>query len=116
MLASKVSMNSQKLVDWDSFHDEFSRVFGFPAFYGRNMDAWIDCMTVLDAPDDGMTMIHCAPGEILTLEMLDADDFIRCKEQYEALVRCAAFVNKRRLDVGEPAVLELTFTFHQNKD
>ena len=32
------------IVDWDSFHDEFQRELGFFDGYGRNMDAWNDCM------------------------------------------------------------------------
>jgi hypothetical protein len=33
----------------------------------------------------------------------------RCPEQFEAVVECAAFVNFRNLDVGEPPVLMLSF-------
>jgi len=33
------------ITDWASFHDVFMHTLGFPDFYGRNMDAWIDCMT-----------------------------------------------------------------------
>lgn len=83
-------------------------VFGFPAFYGKNMDAWIDCMTSLDKPEEGMSTVHCASGSILTLELNNANDFAkRCPEQYEALVHCAEFVNTRRIEVGETAVLAL---------
>ena len=66
------------------------------------MDAWIDCMTSLDMPDDGMSIVRCAPGTVLTLELNNASDFAsRCPEQYEALVHCAEFVNTRRVDIGE---------------
>lgn len=74
------------------------------------MNAWIDCMSSLDRPDDGMSMVHCAVGSILTIELNHASDFAsRCPEQYEALADCAQFVNKRRLDIGEAAVLALDF-------
>jgi hypothetical protein len=33
----------------------------------------------------------------------------RCPEIYDALVECAAFVNWRRIEKGEPAVLALSF-------
>ncbi|WP_263414268.1 barstar family protein [Terriglobus aquaticus] len=100
----------QPIRDWSSFHSEFARVFGFPAFYGKNMNAWIDCMTSLDQPDDGMSTVHCAPGSVLTLQMINAGDFAsRCPEQYEALVQCATFVNARRLELGEEPVLALDF-------
>ena len=72
------------------------------------MDAWIDCMTSLDTPDDGMSAVHCAPGTVLTLELNEVSDFAaRCPEQFEALVNCADFVNTRRAEVGEAAVLAL---------
>jgi hypothetical protein len=33
----------------------------------------------------------------------------RCPEQYRAVVDCCAFVNWRRIEVGEPAVLALSY-------
>jgi hypothetical protein len=82
------------MMDWDSFHVEFARVFGFPDFYGRNMDAWVDCITSLDAPDDGMSSIHCEGGTVMTLELENVKEFeYYCPEEYKALIECSAFVN-----------------------
>ena len=39
MIVSLARVIGRNIRNWDSFHDEFNRVFGFPAFYGRNMDA-----------------------------------------------------------------------------
>ena len=112
MIASRVSLDCEKISDWSSFHEEFARVFGFPDFYGKNMDAWIDCMTSLDAPDDGMSNVHCEPGAVLTLELENVKSFAsRCPELYEALIECSAFVNWRRLEVGESSVLALSFRY-----
>ena len=47
--------------DWDTFQDTFAQALGFPGFYGRNMDAWIDCLTYADE-DDGMRGITVGPG------------------------------------------------------
>jgi hypothetical protein len=33
----------------------------------------------------------------------------QCPEQYEALVECSAFVNWRRVESGEPAIIALSF-------
>jgi hypothetical protein len=41
MITSRVSLDCAKIHDWPSFHEEFSKRFGFPDFYGRNMDAWV---------------------------------------------------------------------------
>jgi hypothetical protein len=110
MIATFVSIDCPKIHDWDSFHDEFAAVFGFPDFYGRNMNAWIDCMTSLDEPDHGMTRIHAPKGNVLTMQLEGVAPF---REQYPdlyaALIECAAFVNWRRIRVGEPAVLAFSF-------
>lgn len=57
MIRSKVSLDCNKFHDWPSFHEEFAKAFGFPDFYGKNMNAWIDCMTYLDDPDAGMSTL-----------------------------------------------------------
>ena len=105
-----VKLDTRRIVDWDSFHEVFSEVFGFPDFYGRNMNAWIDCMSYLDDPPAGMTSVHVSPGDLLVLQLEDVDSFARrCAEQYEAIIECTAFVNWRRIEQGEMAVLALSF-------
>jgi RNAse (barnase) inhibitor barstar len=37
-----VILDTRRITDWNTFHDAFIELFGFPAFYERNMDAWID--------------------------------------------------------------------------
>ncbi len=103
-------IDASRIVDWSSFHGVFAQALGFPSFYGRNMDAWIDCLSCLDEPEAAMTNVHAEPGGVVTLVIDNVDDFsVRCPEQYDALVDCAAFVNWRRLEIGEPAVLALAF-------
>ena len=111
MIVSLALIQARNIHDWNSFHDEFHRVFGFPEFYGRNLNAWIDCMTCLDRPDDGMTAIHVAQGVVLGLELDDATYLKReHPEQYEAIVECSAIVNWRRIQRGDRPVLALSFT------
>jgi len=57
-MPKNIQIDGSKITDWDSFHDHFSEALGFPGFYGRNMDAWNDCMTSLDAPSDGLSSVH----------------------------------------------------------
>lgn len=105
-----VRIDTTKICHWASFHDVFSEKFGFPDFYGRNMDAWIDCMTSLDDPRAGMSKIHAPEGGVLTLQLDGVDGFAeRCPEQYRAVVDCCAFVNCRWIEVGERAVLALSY-------
>ena len=102
-----------EISDWESFHEVFQRVLGFPDFYGRNMDAWIDCLTSADV-QDGMIASEfvASEGDVLVLELLDAKDFAeRCPEQYGALIECAAFVEWRRIEVGERAILAVSAHF-----
>lgn len=115
MSPTVVEIDTRRITDWASFHDVFSEAFGFPPFYGRKMDAWVDCLTSLDKPEDGMTKVHASPGGVVVLDLVEAGDFAsRLPDQYAAVIECSAFVNWRRLQVGEPAVLALSFFFREN--
>jgi Barstar (barnase inhibitor) len=108
MQTTILTIPADKITDWDSFHSVFQAALGFPDFYGRNMDAWIDCMSYIDDPSSGMASAAVAPGELMTLRIDDAADFHRrCPEQYDALIECVAFVNYRRIADGGTPVLAL---------
>jgi len=103
-----VRIDANSIVDVDSFHTVFASAFGFPDFYGRNMNAWIDCLSYLDDPGAGMTTVHVTPGHSLPLVIDNAQDFkARCPELFADLVECAAFVNWRCIEAGDPPVLAL---------
>jgi len=103
-----IKIPADQIKDWDSFHAVFQSTLGFADFYGRNMNAWIDCMTYIDDPPSGMTEVAVPEGEVLTLRIDDAPDFRRrCPEQYDALIECSAFVNYRRMERGGAPVLAL---------
>jgi Barstar (barnase inhibitor) len=105
-----VTLDGDRITDWHSFHAVSAETFGFPEFYGRNMNAWIDCMTDVDDTNAGMTSVRVAPGEVLTIIITNATAFaLRCPEQFSALVDAAAFVNWRRVELGETAVLALAY-------
>ena len=76
---SIVEVDTADIHDWDSFHAVFSDAFGFPNFYGRNMDAWVDCLTYLDDPAAGMTRVHALAGGVVTLKLFGVTEFAaRC--------------------------------------
>jgi hypothetical protein len=105
-----VRIDTTKIYDWASFHDAFADAFGFPEFYGRNMDAWIDCLTSLDDPAAAMTTVRAPQDGVVVLQLDDANDFAsRCPEQYRAVLECSAFVNWRRLGRGERAIIALSY-------
>ncbi len=67
-------------------------------------------MSYRDDPGAGMTSVHVDRGQAVTVHLDDATEFAaRCPEQYAALVECAAFVNWRRVERGEDAIVELSF-------
>jgi hypothetical protein len=100
-----VCIDCSHISDWPSFHDVFATQMGFPPLYGRNLDAWIDCMTSLDAPEDGMTSIHCTPPDMVTLSLDHADTLPA--DIYQTLLDCAASVNRRQMEAGKPPVLAI---------
>src|SRR5262245_48675674 len=104
-----VDIPTAQIVDWATFHEVFAQTLGFPDFYGRNMGAWVDCLTYADEAD-GMRSVVVGEGDVLTLQLADAGAFAeRCPEQYEAVVECSAFVNWRRIETGQRPILALSF-------
>ena len=105
-----VKIPVSEIRDWESFHTVFAKTLGFPSFYGRNMNAWVDCMDSIDCREDGMTSVHASEGGMLVMDLGICTDFAqRCPEQYEAILDSTGFVNHRRIDVGEKPVLALSF-------
>ena len=108
MTSQIIKLETKSITDWESFHSVCAKTLGFPRYYGRNMDAWIDCMTYLDDVDAGMTSVTVAPGELFHLEVMDSADFQeRLSEIFQAFIKCATFVNRRRAEQGECPVLAL---------
>lgn len=101
-----VRIDGTEIPDFDSFHAVFRKAFGFPGFYGCNMNAWIDCMSDLSEAT-GMTTVQGSASDPVVLKL---DNCTRIPEGvFTALVECAGFVNWRRVEEGKPAVLLLAF-------
>lgn len=67
-------------------------------------------MSSLSDPEDGMTSVHCAKGQVVVLQIEHAAELkANQRNLYDTLVECAAFVNWRLIEVGEPPVLALSF-------
>jgi RNAse (barnase) inhibitor barstar len=102
-----VRVDANLITDWNTFHDVFAQTFGFPGFYGRNMNAWIDCMSYLDDPEAGMTKVHGTPTDPVVLQIDEVNGLP--VDIFDAIVECAAFVNWRRIEQGDSAILTLSF-------
>ena len=109
-LQSFVEIDGDLVAEWEAFHDVFAAKFGFPAFYGRNDNAWIDCMTSVDSPDDGLSEVHVPRGQIMTLQIANAAKLKSSnRDIWDALNEMTAFVNWRRIERGDEPVLALSY-------
>ncbi|MBJ9665648.1 barstar family protein [Burkholderia gladioli] len=104
---TNVLTDTAKITDWPSFHRVFSQIFGFPSFYGNNMDALVDCLSYLDEAE--MTSLHVKPGETLAIQLGAVVSFRRrCPDLFEALQDPCAFVNWRRTREHGAALVALS--------
>ncbi|MGV8899890.1 MAG: barstar family protein [Burkholderiaceae bacterium] len=102
-----VIMNGEAITNWEAFHNESQRVFGFPEFYGRNMNAWVDCLSYL-RDDDGMSKFRLKPDEVLRIEVQHAQQLrTQAPEILDDLAFCIEAINERYADYGEKPALEL---------
>ena len=98
-----VKIDCRLIADWAGFHDAFAAAFGFPDFYGRNLDAWIDCMTHLDTDFSAFAV---PKGDLVLLDLVGIGDLsARQPDIARALLEMCAFVNFRRMDIGDPPLL-----------
>ena len=105
-----VALKTDAIYDWTSFHAECQRALGLPAFYGRSMEAWVDCMSSLRS-DDGLLSIRLPAGELLELELTDTDGVReRVPDLIEGLVLATAAVNQRFIGNGEAPAIALIFS------
>ena len=104
-----VALDGSAIKDWSAFHDQCAERLGFPDFYGRNMDAWIDCLTYV-RDGDGMSRFVLGPKEVLDIEISDTETFNkRAPEILDALVECVAAVNQRHVAAGQLPAIHLVF-------
>jgi hypothetical protein len=100
-------LDGTRISDWPSFHGECREAFGFPDFYGNNMDAWIDCLSYL-RDDEGMTKFRLAPDEILQIDISNAELMRKqAPDILDELAFCIGLINERYDDYGEKPALEL---------
>ena len=96
-----VEIELAKINDWESFHECFAIAMGFPKFYGKNMNAWEDCMLDISRPTtQGMTRVAVPQGEDLVLILSDASEFLeQHMEIFTALLNSTANVNRAKISI-----------------
>ena len=68
-----VTIDGRRLTNLPAMHVELARAFGFPDYYGANLDALLDCLSSLDAPDDGLSTVHVGAGGLVVLAIDHAE-------------------------------------------
>jgi RNAse (barnase) inhibitor barstar len=104
---ARVALDGRRITDWPAFHRESQAAFGFAACYGRNLDAWVDCLSgVRDG--DRMSAIALAPDEMLDIELRHAAALSRAAPQIlQTLSELIDAVNARLADAGQAPALRL---------
>ena len=102
-----IAIDTRQNIDSTSFHQVFADAFGSFEGYGWNMDAWIDCMSGLDDKADvRLSRVTCPMDETVVLHLEHAADFAAREAQlFQDLLDCSAFVNWRRVEREEQAIL-----------
>jgi len=104
---AKVKLDGAQITDWDAFHAACQREFGFPDYYGRNMDAWVDCLSYL-RDDEGMSKFRLAENEVLDIEITNSALLKQNQpEILDELTFCIEAINDRYDDYGEKPALKL---------
>ena len=105
-MSNMVVVDCSRISDWESLHDVFADALGFPEYYGRNSSAWIDCMTW---PNEECSRVELADGETLTVHLKAAQTLKkRAPQLLTDILEMSAFVNYRRIEVGEPPLLMIS--------
>jgi len=72
------SLNGARMRTFDHVMDEYARVFGFPAYFGRNWSAFDECITDLTwLPARSYLTVVVKADEILADDLLDKPTYLR---------------------------------------
>lgn len=98
-ITMEVTINFNKIANWESFHSVFSEVMGFPDFYGNNNNAWIDCMSYIDDKESGMSKVTVSPGESLEMLIVGTEQVTeKVPEVFIGFMEIVAAVNQRFIE------------------
>jgi RNAse (barnase) inhibitor barstar len=108
-----VNIDGAKITTWKAFHSYFKRTFGFPDFYGNNMNAWIDCMSTIDTPEHGMVTTNWVrEGELLVLQLGNIEVLKRTSPDiYLALLEYSALINRDQMRQGKVSLIAISIKY-----
>lgn len=103
-IEKEITLDCSKFSNENIFYDEIIPIFGFPDFFGRNINALIDCLSGLRYPEEGMIKVNVTKNGSLLLILKNyslADDIVQ-----KTLMFSVESVNYRsQQDQLEPAIL-----------
>jgi len=69
------TIDGKAIKDWESFHNEFQKKMEFFEGYGRNTNAWIDCMTDMftNGEYNSLTKFKLNDGDRFTLRVVNSE-------------------------------------------
>ncbi len=106
----QINIDFSKINDWTSFHAQFHEKMGFPNFYGNNMNAWIDCMSSIDEPDDGMCKVTISKNRSLNIHVTGLDTALNNGlDVLQGFLAGVVEVNQRFLQAKSYTRLKLVF-------
>jgi len=104
---ASVQLDGGQIIDWNTFHTACIAAFGFPDFYGRTIDAWVDCLSYL-RDDENMTKFRLKPDEVLQITIANAAALKKAApDLLEEVAFCIEGINERYDDYGEKPALAL---------
>lgn len=63
-----INIDFTEIDSLDSLHESLFHSFGFPDFYGRNFHAFVDCVSSIRYPEEGMTSFFLEKDEFLLIQ------------------------------------------------
>ncbi|KAA8993836.1 barstar family protein [Affinibrenneria salicis] len=99
-----ITLNFSSIKTVDELYDELSLKLGFPDFFGRNIDAVIDCMFGVRYPDEGMIKVNVSEDGCLSLNIKNFSSAdVKLKD---SIIHIVEYVNYKYQFKGlEPAIL-----------
>ena len=94
-----VEIDGSRIKDFDSFHDEFQAKIGFFEGYGRNLNAWVDCMTDMftEGEYESLTKFNLVEGDTFVLIVANSEQWSQqAPEVFEEFVSCCDDCNREK--------------------
>lgn len=105
-----IHIDARRLTDAAGLHAVVSEAFGFPASYGKNLDALVDSLTHLDNPKTANSKVQVLPDQQVLIVVDNADAIGKQqKTQLASLIDAVAFTNWRRLERGQAPILSIAY-------